>query len=714
MRWKNLCFNISIALNCLLVFLLLFENRIAVPAWLQVAGRMHPLILHFPLVLILLYALFTLVPSGQKISNTEHGRLIADVLLLAASFTAALTAVFGLLLSREAGYDAAALQWHKWGGAAVSIFTLTWYYFRRSAQTKKAISFLTASLAIILVIFTGHQGATITHGQQFLLAPLLPEEKERSIDPEQAIVYQDMVKPILEKKCMSCHNRQKAKGEFIMETEALLLRGGKSGIPWDASMPDHGLLLTRLYLPAEEKKHMPPQGKPALSAEELAIITQWVRKGADFKLRVADLPDTDTLKQIAKQLFSEQVKVEYAFDKADPSVIKELNSVNRVVTEEAQGSPALSVSFFNSQLFNSSQLKELTKIKKQVVSLDLSKMDVKDEDMKVIGELENLRILNLGFTNITGASLPTLKKLKFLETLSLAGTKLTAAQLKELQGFPQLKTVYTWNTGISAKELDQLVGTIKNIRWETGFNGDTVHLKLSPPLIANENMIIKDPVPLQLKHYIKGTGIRYTTDGSEPDSLHSPVFNNDFLISSNTFIRAKAYKAGWVSSDIIEQNFYTSKYIPDSILFITQPDPSHKGESRLLADLQKGETNFRSDKWLAWRQTRTELLLEYKNPVSIESITLSSLVDVNSYIMPPAMIEVWGGNDPKSLKLLSKKVPDQPVKVQPAALRGYECKFAPASVRFIKLVASPVFKLPAWHPGKGDKAWLFIDEIMVN
>jgi hypothetical protein len=37
MRWKNLLFNITLAINCLLCFLLLFESRLVVPSWLQVA-----------------------------------------------------------------------------------------------------------------------------------------------------------------------------------------------------------------------------------------------------------------------------------------------------------------------------------------------------------------------------------------------------------------------------------------------------------------------------------------------------------------------------------------------------------------------------------------------------------------------------------------------------------------------------------------------------
>ena len=59
-RNKNIIFNIAFAINCLLIFLLVFESRIALPAWVQVIGRMHPLLLHFPVTLLVLYVFWTL------------------------------------------------------------------------------------------------------------------------------------------------------------------------------------------------------------------------------------------------------------------------------------------------------------------------------------------------------------------------------------------------------------------------------------------------------------------------------------------------------------------------------------------------------------------------------------------------------------------------------------------------------------------------------
>ena len=714
-RWKNSLFNITFALNCLLLFLLFFENRISIPVWLQVVGRTHPLVLHFPIVLVILYALTMLVLVFRKHKSDDTVAQITDLLLLLAAFCSAGTALAGLFLSKEEGYDPEALQWHKWSGVGVAVFTLGWYYFSKRVQARKIFSLLTSLVAICLISFAGHQGAGITHGQNFLLAPMLPEKRKSVVSPEEAIVFEHMVKPILETKCQSCHNSKKAKGELVMETQELLLKGGKNGKLWDSTAADLGLLLRRVHLPLEAKKHMPPQGKPQLTEEEIEIITQWIHKGSDFKLKVADLPPSDTLSQLANKIFTAAEMAEYDFDEADPDVIEKLNTSNRVVMTEAKGSPALSVNFFNSNLFNADQLKELSKIKKQVVTLDLAKMPLKDDDIKVISEFENLRRLNLSFTSITGATLTELNKLKFLKTLSLSGTKVNSDHLKQLQSFPQLKTVYTWNTPVTTADLEQIKKELTKIHFETGFRGDTMILKLSPPVLLNEEDFLTKAVPLKLKHYIQGTTIRYTLDGTEPDSISSPVFKGTESISDNVHIIAKAYKGGWISSDLLEANFYKNTYTPDSVIYITKPDEKYKDEqNKLLINHEKGEVDFRFGGWVAYRQQKMECLLEFKNTVPVQSITLSSLVDVGSYILPAKLIEIWGGEDLKNLKLLGKVEPQQPAKVIPSFMKGFECKFDTVNVKYIKIVAIPVPTLPKWHAGKGEKAWIFTDEILVN
>ncbi|MFC0775464.1 chitobiase/beta-hexosaminidase C-terminal domain-containing protein [Terrimonas alba] len=714
-RWKNYLFNASLALNCLLVFLLFFESKLSVPAWLQVTGRMHPLLLHFPLVLIVLYAIAVVVRPPNRTSSDDSYSNSTELLLLFAAFTAVITSLMGLFLSKEEGYDPEALSWHKWGGVAVSVFALLWYSFNKQFHAKKIGSVLTSAFALVLILFTGHQGAGITHGENFLLAPIMPEIKPAIVSLEEAVVFTDMVKPILEAKCESCHNSKKAKGELIMESEELLLKGGKSGPLWDSTEADLGLMLRRVHLPLDARKHMPPKGKPQLTEDEIAIMTQWIRKGADLNLRVADLSPTDTLHQLAVKTFTAIEVATYDFDEADPADVRKLNTVNRVVSNEALGSPALAVNFFHSNLFTVDQLKELNKIKKQIVNLDLAKMPVKDKDLELISDFENLRRLNLAFTQVTGAGLASLKKLKFLHTLTLSGTTVTARDLAQLQNFPELKTVYTWNTPLNTRDIEQLQKKFSHIRFETGYKGDTTIMKLSPPVLLNEESFISAAIPLKLKHYIQGTTIRYTTDGTDPDSLQSPVFKGDETISGSSHLKAKAFKAGWASSDIIEANFYKTGYTADTVIYLTRPDSKYIDEKgKLLINREKGEADFRFGGWVAYRENRMECLLELAKPEPVQSITLSSLIDIGSYIMPAQTIEVFGGNDAKDLKLIGRMQPEQPKKMRSTYTKGFECKLHTAPVKYLKLVVTPVAKLPSWHQGKGDKGWIFVDEVLVN
>src|SRR6476619_2873357 len=126
MKIKNIAAVSLIPLNTLLLFLLITGDRVVVPASLQVFGRMHPLFLHFPIVLILLYVVFVVsVPKQYKTENWYT--TLAEILLLSAALTAVITALMGLFLSRENGYDADALQLHKYLGVLTSLVLFIMY-----------------------------------------------------------------------------------------------------------------------------------------------------------------------------------------------------------------------------------------------------------------------------------------------------------------------------------------------------------------------------------------------------------------------------------------------------------------------------------------------------------------------------------------------------------------------------------------------------------
>ena len=713
-RWKNIIFNITFGLNILLLFLLIFDSRLHVPAWLQVIGRMHTLFLHFPIVMLALCIFWELF-SGYKKSYVGVKAEIGDELLLAAAITSVITALMGLFLSRESGYTPDLLVWHKWGGIFISFLSLLWYVFRVKVRQIKPALLTTALAGMVMIIVTGHLGGNITHGQDFLFAPVEPEKKTPVVLFEDAEVYANMAQPILVAKCMNCHNSQKAKGGLVMETKELLLKGGKDGKLWDSTKNDFGLMMQRIHLPPQSRKHMPPQGKPQLADDEIAILYRWIKSGANFTAKVSALPERDSLRLLAAPLFQTIETDDYTFAPPDEKKVKTLNNNYRVVRPLAIGSPALGVEFFSTEQFKADQLKELLDVKDQVVSLNLNKMPVGDEDLKTIGQFFNLRKLNLSFTNITGATLTELSKLKELKLLSLSGTKIRSTNLQTLAALPKLTQLFVWNTPLPPEEIKRLQQQLKTTAIETGFRGDTVVIKLNPPIVENEDQVITKPEPLKLKHYIKGVTIRYTTDGKEPDSILSPIYKENVMLDKKQTIKAKAFKPGWISSDVIEKIFYKAGVVPDSVQLVNAPDPQYKGDGALtIYDSKIGSLNFRDGMWLGYKAQPMEALFYFDTAVNVSSMTVSSIVDINSYLMPPQEIEVWGGKDKASLHLLKRQQPTQPTKEKPPYLAGYDINFKTLNIKILKIILKPVSKLPVWHKGKGDKGWVFVDEVFLN
>ena len=81
--------------------------------------------------------------------------------------------------------------------------------------------------------------------------------------------------------------------------------------------------------------------------------------------------------------------------------------------------------------------------------------------------------------------------------------------------------------------------------------------------------------------------------------------------------------------------------------------------------------------------------------------------------MPPAEVEVWGGEHEDHLTLLQNVKPVQPTDYSISRIEGVEIKFPAAKRKWYKVVAKPLTKLPDFRKSK-DKGWLMVDEIFFN
>ena len=715
-RLTSLLYNVTFFLACLLAFLLVFESRLVLPQWLYVAGRMHPLLLHFPITVLIFYGLWVIIaPRPEPDSKVKYW---ADNVLLLGAFMATLTATMGFLLSKEPGYDAEALYWHKWTGVATAFVSFGWYAFRNHLPKHLLPTKILSGLTMIVLLVAGHLGANITHGEDFLLAPLRSIEQAPLVAMDDALVYAHVVQPILEEKCMSCHNPQKAKNELIMTTTELFAKGGKNGTPWDTTKADLGMIMKMAHLPLDDKLHMPPRGKVQLTDDEMQVLESWIRRGSSFTAKVTEFPSDDPLFRFASnRLTTAEAEDSYEFAAADGKTIRDLNTDYRIITPLSAESPALSVSFFSESAFRSSDLSGLTPIKNQIVELDVSKMPVKDEDLKLIAQLSNLRKLLLNFTDITGSTLGELAKLPHLRELSLTGTPVKATQLIALKNAKGLRNLYVWSTEVKPEEFKQLNKELRGVTLESGFRSDTVVMKLNPPTLITKEQVLRGETVVRLQHSIKGTVIRYTLDDSEPDSINSLIYKDGVKIANNVTLKARAFKSpGWLGSEILATTFYRTTFPPDSMKLLTKPADRYKGiGDRVLIDGIKSNRDQNSKKWIGIQDEPLIALLSYNQPVTASKISVSMMQNVGPSIFPPTKLEVWGGIKADELKLLGTKKPPMPGEKDPGgADKLYDFDFAPTKLKFIKVVAVPLAKIPAWHGNKGNKAWVFMDEVLVN
>lgn len=721
-KLKGYAENLLFALNILILFLILFENQITVPAWLQPVGRMHPMLLHFPIVLLLLAMVLEFFRFKTAYSTQELYRSFTANLLLAGILLSAVTILMGLFLSKEEGYEGAVLQWHKWLGVSVLFFTSIIYWSRQAGWYTDRVAKTGAVITTFSLIFVGHYGAILTHGENFILAPVTIT-KAPAVPLNDAILFNHVVQPIFEKKCISCHNPDKLKGKLNLSDAASMQDGGKTGKLFVAGNPELSLLLKRIYLPLEDKKHMPPSGKAQLTPEETKLLHLWVKADADFKKKVIDLPVRDTLRLLAATFLKPAAATEptYDFAAADAKTIQKLNTDYRVITPLAKDSPALTVNIYNKQAYTPNTLAELKDIKEQIVSLELNKLPVKNSDLKNIAAFRNLRRLNLNFTDITGQGLAALAPLKHLESLSLAGTNLNYKDLQQhLPAFKNLQTITLWNTGLATTEIAQLQRSYQNIHFIAGFKDDgTNPIKLNLPQIKNSSPIFRQTMVLQLYHPIKGVTVRYTTDGSEPDSIHSPVFKSGMQLTGMTTLKAKAYKTGWFGSDVAVFNFYRSAYKPDSLRLVYPLNRVHQARgARTFFDGELGTFNANSpawaNNWAGFYKKDMELISEFKQPISLTAVALNILIESENNIFPPAIVEVWGGPTQDRLKLISTLKPEQPQKANKPVIKLIDSKFPSHQVSYLKIIAKPVPELPEWHRSKGKPALLLIDELFLN
>jgi uncharacterized membrane protein len=438
-------------------------------------GRFHTVLVHFPIRFILLAGLLELF-SGKE--SRERLEPALRLLLGVAAATAIIAAGTGYALSHEGGYSEGWLYWHLRLGALVAVGSCLAFLLKEVAirfpGSAPSGAYRGALVGTVLLLLpAGHLGGVLAHGSTYL-TEYFPEpmrialrldgegRREGLIDLDSALVYQDLVRPVLARECAGCHGEARREGGLRLDTLEGIEEGGSGGRIVVAGQSQGSELVRRMTLPSYDEKRMPPRGHAPVGIGEIELIRWWIDLGASPDLKVAEAGETPFAVQILLNrvaaprdrdvgIFALEVPA------ADAGAVQALVRAGYRVTPVAQDLPFLQVQLSRGQTFESAHTALLKSLRRQIVWLDLSGVVLESGTAAVFSELPHLARLNLAGTNVTDADLSHLRDLPYLEYLNLHGTGVGDEGLENVASLPGLRSLFLWRTRATPARVDWLM-----------------------------------------------------------------------------------------------------------------------------------------------------------------------------------------------------------------------------------------------------------------
>ncbi len=227
--------------------------------------------------------------------------------------------------------------------------------------------------------------------------------------------------------------------------------------------------------------------------------------------------------------------------------------------------------------------------------------------------------------------------------------------------------------------------------------------------------IYNNPLTISMTCVDKDAEIRYTLDGSEP-TTESKIYDKPFIIRNSCIVKAKAFKNGKISSFVTMRQF--NRLNIKNTTFVTPPVERYgKNADIALMDGKKGVPGDYYNDWLGFQGVDMEATIELAAPTDIKTVKVGICHEPNDWVVWPKSVRVCFSNDGK--EFTDWQMAELPVFDRPDKMKGFGRIEARARVdgkqwKFIRVKVENQGVLPEWHPYAGQKAWIMVDEVVVE
>ncbi len=210
-----------------------------------------------------------------------------------------------------------------------------------------------------------------------------------------------------------------------------------------------------------------------------------------------------------------------------------------------------------------------------------------------------------------------------------------------------------------------------------------------------------------------GVEIRYTFDGGDP-TPSSPLYRGPVEVPGPvTTLKAAAFRGKERLGRITTKVFELHKGAGAHVTFSVPPSPRYAPGAHAITDGLLDGANPSSPLWTGWQEVSPTILIDLGREDTIHTVTVNCLEVQRSWIFLPPEVRVFISRDGKHFMtrgILYRELKKEE-RTQPVAL---VLNIPPTYGRYIKVWAKNAGRCPEWHYAAGKKAWLFIDEILVE
>lgn len=210
-----------------------------------------------------------------------------------------------------------------------------------------------------------------------------------------------------------------------------------------------------------------------------------------------------------------------------------------------------------------------------------------------------------------------------------------------------------------------------------------------------------------------GAPIRYTLDGSDP-SASSPLYKAPVTIGESCTFKAAALREG-MQTPVYTRKFDFNKATGRRIALNAAPTLKYTyGGASLLVDGYRGGPVYSNGAWIGFLNEPLDVTIDMQGAKPYSAVTVESLVEKGEWVFPPSSVGVYLSDDGREFTEAALMSVPQETAGSPDGVKPFKVLFPETSARYLRVVARTVDPIPAWHGAAGQKAHMFVDEIIVE